>query len=149
MEELILGDQEAGEHGQRPVEAEVRRRRSEQERAGEAGQEHRGVQGVPHPLAAGQGPPAVEPELVHPHGEALEAERQEPEQQSVHPCFRRRAPEIVSPGPKARETIKVPGWTVPSSRMAFQTWGSVAEDMFPKSPRMVLLAWICSGRRPR
>jgi hypothetical protein len=73
----------------------------------------------------------MESELVESHGESLETKGQKPEGRPVHPVFRRMAPAIVNPGPKARETIKVPGWTVSSSRIDFHTWGRVAEDMLP------------------
>lgn len=131
VDELVLGDEEAGEERERDVDAQIGDRAGACHREPPVtGDGRQRVERVPDALPAGQGPSLVKPPLVHQHGRCLHGRGNE-QDQGRHPTFSKRAPQTVSPGPNARLTTGVPAGVPSSARTRIHTCGNVADDMLP------------------
>lgn len=140
MDKLIFGDKEGRKSSKKDVEGEggwVKRDEKREEQAEKNGQ---GVKGMADPFKARQSALQMEDPLIEKDENSLEDKG---EKNQI--CFRKTAPASVSPGPKARLTIKVPFGTVSSSKIWCQMWGRVADDMFPYCFKMAREKRSCSS----
>lgn len=134
---FILGDKEAGKNGKRNIHASCQCSRFDRQHPDQAHDNSESIERVSDSLPAGQSPLPMKPEFVGRHAQHLKKKRECRPVLSQH--LRKIAPAIVSPGPKARLTMIDPGFTEASAAAAIQMCGSVAEDMFPLSKRIVRL----------
>jgi hypothetical protein len=131
MDPFVLGDEEAREERRGRERCGPSRGRRKDENQGVTCEYRQGVEGVPPAFPRGQAPAAVVPAFIGEHAQGMDDEGQGGQAPHGDQALRSRAPYTVSPGPKARLVMRVPGATPSSLSMSAQTWGRVAEDMFP------------------
>src|SRR5690606_28041829 len=126
------------------------------------GQHRQRVERMTDPLKPRHLATAVEAELVHKHEQTLRGKNSDSQRSECHRRYGQGASPIrgasptgltrlisepykVKPGPKARLTTSVPGFTAGSRNRRSQMCGNVAEDMLPRSKSISREARTCDG----
>ena len=131
MHPLILGDEERGEDGCADEKIESDRSERPWDQQGAAKKESQSVERMTHSFPRSQTSfPMMM--LIQNHEDPLQECGTEKEGSHFRPSvFRKRVPQIVRPGPKARLTIRECAGIDSSRLIRSQMWWSVAEDIFP------------------
>src|ERR1017187_2599045 len=146
VHEFILGNEDARDYREGSVEGQRGAARRLGQGHAVANEHAQGVDRMANSLPMRQPTLAMEMEFVDEHERCLNEQRYAKDQRH-RVTLRMIAPQRVSPGPNARLTMVRPAAICVSRRSSIQTWGSVAEDMLPRSSRIFLLQASCASSR--